>query len=280
MTPRSHARLGVLGLAMALLYASVLWYGLRRPHLSTWWSLPPDPVGSAPWQAPATDSIPTDSLKTDARSELIRQGRRIFMATPQFASDHAHAQLSCSDCHIEGGIRPYASPMVGLPRIFPTFNQRAGRVISLAERIQECFVRSENGTPPDPQGREVRALLAYIDWISTPQPTRRKFVGRGLVTLPVLTPDPARGQRIYLSQCAGCHGIAGAGLTPQFPPLWGPDAFNDGAGMNKISKMAAFVQHNMPQNRPGTLTPQQAWDVAAYIHSQPHPAFNPAYKHY
>ena len=271
---RKHSIL-LLSLCILALYGSVLRFGLSRPHLATGWSQPVAPVGTMPWHAPATDSIPTD-----AQGETIREGRRIFMATPLFASDHARALISCSNCHMEGGLRPYASPMVGLPRIFPTWNKRAGRVISLAERIQECMVRSENGTPLDPQGREMRALLAYIDWVSTPQPTRRKFVGRGLVVLPVLTPDPQRGQRLYVAQCAGCHGAAGAGYTPQFPPLWGPDAYNDGAGMNNTAKMAAFVYHNMPQNRPGTLSPQDAWDVAAFVHSQPHPAFNPAFKHY
>jgi thiosulfate dehydrogenase len=264
-----------LSLLIAALYGSVLWFGLSGPHLATWWTQPTAPAGTMPWHAPATESIPTD-----AQGELIREGRRIFIATPQFAADHARSLVSCSDCHMGEGIRPYAAPMVGLPAIFPTYNKRAGRVISLSERIQECFVRSENGTPLDPQGREMHALLAYIDWLSTPQPTRRKFIGRGLVNLPVLTPNPARGQRLYAFQCAGCHGTTGAGYTPQFPPLWGPDAFNDGAGMNQIPKMAAFIQHNMPQNRPGTLNAQDAWDLADYIHSQPHPAFNPAYQHY
>ncbi len=40
--------------------------------------------------------------------------------------------------------------------------------------------------------------------------------------------------------------------------------------MNQIAKMAAFVQHNMPQNAPDTLTPQEAYDVAAFVHSKPH----------
>ena len=265
----------LLGLLVAAIYGAILSLGLSHPRLSTWWSLPAEPRGTMPWHAPSIESVPAD-----AQGELIRAGRRIFIATPEFASDHARALVSCSDCHMQGGIRPYASPMVGLPAVFPTYNKRAGRVISLAERIQECFVRSENGTPLDPQGREMRALLAYIDWLSTPQPARRKFSGRGLVAMPALTPDPTRGQRLYVAQCAGCHGANGAGYTPQFPPLWGPDAYNDGAGMNQISKMAAFVFHNMPQNRPGTITEQQAWDVAAFIHSQPHPAFNPAYRHY
>jgi len=64
------------------------------------------------------------------------------------------------------------------------------------------------------------------------------------------------------------------------PALWGPESFNDGAGMNGISKMARFVQFNMPQNRRGTLSAQDAYDVAAYIHAQPRPRFNSAYKNY
>ena len=104
------------------------------------------------------------------------------------------------------------------------------------------------------------------------------FVGRGLITLPQLKPDPVRGASVYTTQCAGCHGDHGEGKVPLFPPLWGPSSFNDGAGMNSIEKMAPFVQHNMPQNRTGVLSAQDAFDVSAYIHSQPRPAFNQAYK--
>ncbi len=50
--------------------------------------------------------------------------------------------------------------------------------------------------------------------------------------------------------------------------------------MNDITKMAAFVQHNMPQNRMGILSPQEAFDISAYIHSQPRPAFNHAFERF
>ena len=73
---------------------------------------------------------------------------------------------------------------------------------------------------------------------------------------------------------AVCHGAEGAGKLPTAPALWGPDSYSDGAGMNQIPKMAAFVQHNMPQNQPDSLTPQEAYDVATYIHSKPHVVFN------
>ena len=50
--------------------------------------------------------------------------------------------------------------------------------------------------------------------------------------------------------------------------------------MNKPQKMEPFVFYNMPQNAPGTLTAQETYDVAAYIHTKPHPKFNPAYRGY
>ena len=262
------------GLGIAALYLGVLGIGFSHPNLRTY-APPTAPPNTLGWKAPSSEDIPAG-----APGELIRSGRRIFRATPWFASDHAGNKLSCGDCHLAGGIAPYSSPLVGVPELFPMYNSRAGHVISLEDRIQECFTRSENGAPIDYNGPEMRALVAYIEWLSKPEPGRKKFAGRGLVKLPALTPDPRRGALIYGEQCAGCHGTNGAGLVPQFPPLWGPDSFNDGAGTNQIPKMAAFIEHNMPQNRTGTLTAQQAYDVAGYIHQQPRPAFNPAFKNY
>jgi len=59
------------------------------------------------------------------------------------------------------------------------------------------------------------------------------------------------------------------------PPLWGPDSFNDGAGMARLITIANFVHFNMPH---GTdyldprLTTEDAWDVAAYVVSRPRPS--------
>jgi len=88
-----------------------------------------------------------------------------------------------------------------------------------------------------------------------------------------LNGDAAKGSKIYADQCAVCHGNDGKGKLPLIPAVWGPDSYSDGAGMHQIPKMAAFVQHNMPQNDPGTLTPQDAYDVSAYVHSMPHTQF-------
>jgi thiosulfate dehydrogenase len=276
--PRAIFALGLT--AIGIVYAATIDIGLHVRDLSVLSRLPTVSAESAlrvkpAWVAPSSASIPSGP-----HGDSIRRGRLLFNETPLYATHNASAKLSCANCHAEGGIQPFASPVVGVPATFPQFNQRAGHVISLEDRIQECFVRSENGKPLDYKGADMKALVDYIDWLSTPEPSRKKYIGRGLVNIPDLTPDPAHGEKIYTAQCAGCHGVNGEGRPHFFPPLWGPDSFNDGAGMHGTRKMAAFVQHNMPQNRMGILSAQDAWDVSAYIHTQPRPAFNTAYKNF
>jgi thiosulfate dehydrogenase len=228
-----------------------------------------------PWKPPSPDTIPQGPL-----GDSIRLGRLIFTQTPKYAGKYVGDQLSCSDCHLTAGTAPFAAPVVGLPGLFPMFNKRANRVITLADRIQECFLRSESGRPLAYDAPEMTALLAYMQWLSQGQPTGQEFPGRGLVHLPELTPNVQHGEQVYMQQCSGCHGKNGAGMPLAVPPVWGPGAYNDGAGMNGVPNMAAFVQHNMPADKPGSLSAQDSYDVAAFIHSKPHTAFNQAYVRY
>jgi thiosulfate dehydrogenase len=275
MAPMAH-RLTILAAAFtAIVYAGAVAIGLRVHDLSVLTVVP-----FATPQPHAVNWHPPHAIPAGPRGDSIRRGALLFNETPLFASDHANAKLSCASCHAEGGIQPFASPIVAVPALFPMFNERAGHMISLKDRIQECFVRSENGTPLDYESSEMKAIVDYIDWLSQPEPNRKPYLGRGLVKLPALEPNPTHGAAIYAIHCAGCHGNDGRGKMPLFPPLWGPESFNDGAGMNGIPKMAAFVQHNMPQNRPGILSAQDAYDVAAFIHAQPRPTFNQVYKHF
>ncbi|MBS1855362.1 MAG: c-type cytochrome [Acidobacteria bacterium] len=227
------------------------------------------PAKSAAWTAPDPSTIPPGPA-----GDSIRLGAHIFEETPKYAQAFVGNRLSCGDCHIQGGTAPWSGPMVGLPGLFPMFNERAKRVISLEDRIQDCFQRSENGRPIPWNGPEMIALLSYIQWLSKGQPAGVAFHGRGLEKLPDLRGDAAAGATVYSQQCAGCHGADGAGKPPILPAVWGPDSYNQGAGMNQVKKMAAFVHHNMPQNHPGTLTPQQAYDVSAYVASKPHSPFH------
>jgi thiosulfate dehydrogenase len=255
------------------LVCSAVFFWVVQPHQTR--AAQQDDNTTERWTAPSQDTIPKGPL-----GESIRLGRLIFTQTPKYASAYVGNQLSCSHCHLSAGTAALAAPMVGLPGLFPMFNQRANRVITFAERLEECFVRSENGKPLPYDSQEMTALIAYIQWLSQGQPAGKPFPGRGLVRLPELTSDVEHGAQTYSQQCSACHGKEGGGNGPMLPPLWGPGAYNEGAGINGVAKMAAFVQHNMPQNKPGSLSAQDAFDVAAYIRSKPHAAFNQVYKIY
>jgi thiosulfate dehydrogenase len=227
------------------------------------------------WAPPDPSTIPAGP-----EGDSIRAGMSIFNQTSRYAAPYVGNKLSCTDCHLGGGTQAYASPMVGMPGIFPMYNTRARKVISLEDRVQECFTRSENGRPLQYNGPEMIAVVSYIHWLSIGQVDGKAFLGRGFVKLPAFTADPVHGQKIYTDRCAACHGTDGAGKPPILPALWGPDSYNDGAGMSQVPKMAAFVQHNMPQNHPGTLTAQESYDVAAYVNGKPRPKFNQDYSGY
>lgn len=96
--------------------------------------------------------------------------------------------------------------------------------------------------------------------------------GLGIAAIEPLGPDTVRGAGVYRSICAACHGADGeGGAVPRAPALWGERSYSIGASMARIERAAAFVRHNMPFNAPGSLTDQQAWDVAAYINRKPRP---------
>jgi thiosulfate dehydrogenase len=80
---------------------------------------------------------------------------------------------------------------------------------------------------------------------------------------------------VFTAQCALCHGAQGQGQKSGkhyvFPPLWGADSYNWGAGMHRLPLAAGFIKANMPLGQGGSLSDQQAWDVAAFINSQPRP---------
>jgi thiosulfate dehydrogenase len=215
-----------------------------------------------------------------SQEQLVRQGKLIFDDTPRYATQWTGNVLTCTDCHRLSGTLPYATPLTATAGRYPRFSKRAGHVVTLQQRIQECFVRSENGKPLPVNSAQMKALAAYIQSISANGDKGKTSEYLPLVSLPALKGNPIRGKVLYADQCAACHQANGEGRPEAYPPVWGSNSYNDGAGMSHNAKFAAWIQYNMPVQRPNTLSAQQAWDIAAYVNSQPRPKFNDAYKTY
>jgi thiosulfate dehydrogenase len=208
--------------------------------------------------------------------KLVLYGRDILSHTARYAGKNVKADMSCTSCHLQNGTKARALSLVGVYSRFPQYNIRAGRVISLEDRIAECFLYSMNGTPPAYTSREMESIVAYLAYLSAgsvlgsaPDAT---LIGREIAAPSV--PKPSRGKAIYAQNCSACHQSDGRGISGSFPPLWGSKSFNDGAGMHRISRMATFVKYNMPLGAPNSLNAQEAYDVAAYVLAHPRPAFD------
>jgi thiosulfate dehydrogenase len=228
------------------------------------------------WMPPDVSKIPAG-----AEGESILYGMHLFEETPRYAPKNNTNELACGSCHLQGGTMSYGIALVGAPSWFPMWSVRAKKNITLEDRIQECETRSESGLPFEAGGREIKALSDYMQWITDQAAAQGVAPVRGVdAKIPDLKGDAVQGEAIFKQQCQQCHGEDGAGVNGVLPALWGPGSFNNGAGMGQAKKMAGFVLHNMPQNNPGKLTPQEAWDVSTYITSKPHSAYNPAYDIY
>jgi thiosulfate dehydrogenase len=228
---------------------------------------------------PALLGPPADSIPEGPIGDAIRLGEKIMTQTPIFATQYSGNALNCTSCHLDGGRRPYASPLVGIWGVFPEYRSRSGGVQGLQDRINDCFERSMNGRALPFDSDEMHGLLAYMQWLSKGVPTGQDGPGRGFQRIRSLQPpDPERGKQIYADKCAACHGPEGQGVygargETLYPPLWGPRSFNIGAGLARVNTAAAFVKSNMPLAQGGTLTEQEAFDVAAYFTHEPRPDF-------
>ena len=228
----------------------------------------------APFIVPDVSTIPKGPL-----GEAILKGKDLLSNTRELLPKNVGNGLNCTNCHLKDGTVPYASPWVGLWGVFPEYLSRDAKVISLSDRINDCFQRSMNGSPISYASKEMMNMLSYMRWLSTGVPAGQDVVGRGFIKINTgLTPDASAGKSLYAQKCSSCHGQNGTGLKNTdggyvFPPLWGSQSFNDGAGMSKTYTAAAFIKHNMPLGQEGTLTDQEAVDIAQFITHQPRPVF-------
>src|SRR4029077_16959205 len=104
--------------------------------------------------------------------------------------------------------------------------------------------------------------------------------------------DADRGEALFVGRCTSCHGPdgqgdgggdkkpgplggpgarkdGGGGKKPG--PVGGPESGNDGAGAARVYTLAGIIRYSMPYLDPGSLTDEEAQQVARFIPSKPRP---------
>ena len=224
------------------------------------------------WRAPTAADAPRD-----AYGDAVRLGEKLLTETAATAPQHVGNNLACSNCHLDAGRKAGAAPLWAAFVNFPAFRKKNGEINSFQKRVQDCFLYSMNGNPPALGSRELLAIESYAAYMARGLPSGVSPAGRGFpkIAAPATPADVTRGSAVYAEKCATCHGSDGAGQASDgkivYPPLWGARSYNWGAGMATIDKAAAFIRANMPLGQEGSLTIQQAWDVATFIDSQVRP---------
>ena len=224
-------------------------------------------------QTAAAAAVPDSVIPDGPFGDAVRRGRAILLATRDSLPSHVGNQLRCTSCHLDAGRRE-SGTWIGVFARYPQYRARSGIVETIEYRVNDCFRRSMNGTALDPASGEMRDIVAYFAFLSRGAPVGTATVAPGarLQKWAAFTPDTAAGASLFSATCAKCHGASGEG-TAVAPPVWGPKSYNVGAGMSRVRTAADFIQRSMPFDAPGTLSDQQAVDVAAYVNAQPRPDY-------
>ena len=241
-------------------------------------SAPPTPQQTAPVAAASSARTPAGSPVTFAESAIpdgplgisIRRGLALVEHTPDSLATYVGGNLRCTSCHLDRGLRPNAAPLAGVHNRFPKYIDRSGAVVPIEDRVNYCFTRSLAGRALPPRSREMVDIVAYLAFISQGTPAGGHVAGEGMPKMSALASDSGRGHGLFAANCARCHGADGAGIA-LVPAVWGPRSFSVGASMARVERAASFIRHNMPFDKPGTLTDQQAYDVAAYVNAHARP---------
>ncbi len=234
------------------------------------------------WTPPDTSQIPNDEM-----GELIRYGRKLIVHTSVYLGPRGKIQqisngMNCDNCHINAGTEFWGNNFSRVASSYPEYRSRSGQYVSIAGRVNGCMERSLNGKPLDTTSHEMMAIVAYLKWIGKNVTPKEQVSGTGIQRLPYLQrpADPERGRIVFMAKCEICHRKNGEGKFNDdsteylYPPLWGKNSYNIGAGMYRISTFAGYVKNNMPFGATyhnSQLSIEEAWDVAAFVNSQPRP---------
>ena len=277
-TGNFYLRKGIAAMAFLFLFLSVVLFscgtGPEKKSLS-------QTEEEAPWHG-------WNKYQIKPEDTLVQLGRALIENTSYYLGPKGTIAaisngMNCQNCHLDGGTLPWSNNYSAVVSTYPKFRDRSGSLETIPKRVNDCFERSLNGKALDTSSLEMQAIVAYLHWLGDDIPKGKKPKGSGIMDLPYLdrAADPVKGKTTYQAKCQSCHGADGQGQPNiegygyAYPPLWGKNSYNIGAGLFRLSRFAGYVKNTMPFGQTDYHAPQlsneEAWDLAAFINSQPRP---------
>lgn len=227
----------------------------------------------------------TNKIPNTAEGELIKYGRKLISNTAVYIGPDGLAgkflgnKMNCNNCHLNAGTRLKGLNFYNTFPSYPQYRGRENKVLTIADRINNCIERPHNGVPMPVDSKEMKAMVAYMKWVSENAPEGYEPVTDKKVNmdLPEIAADYVAGGVLYEKHCKSCHGADGQGVwnadssTYTYPPLWGKYAYQRGSSMHRVIKSANFIMANMPYltampDKP-MLTYTEAINIAAFINN-------------
>ena len=224
----------------------------------------------------------TNELKNDEWGTMVKYGLRLIQQTSYYigpegvVSKNLNNKMNCTNCHLNNGTKPYGLNFFNSHKTYPQYRARENKILSMADRVNNCIERPHSGKPLPLDAKEMTAIVSYIKWIGEKyNPEIHEGHSLKYVEHKGLMSDSKRGEAVYIKHCKTCHQENGEGLfnaektTYTYPPLWGKMSYQEGSSMHRVLKAASFIKYNMPNNNATldkpVLTDQEAIDVAAFV---------------
>ncbi len=110
---------------------------------------------------------------TEPQLEKAIQGGQALFAHETFGGNG----MTCQSCHVDGGIGSGKMPtgaaipsLANAATIFPRFNPRANKVVTLEDQLRNCIAGALKGTPPAYGSEQLTQLVSYVASLAQGKP--------------------------------------------------------------------------------------------------------------
>lgn len=224
----------------------------------------------------------TSKIPHSKTGEEIRYGFKLFTQTAYYLGPEGKVmqltgnKMNCKNCHLDNGMRPMSNSLIETYLKYPQYRSREGAVLTIEDRINNCFERPMNGKYLPYDSREMRAMVAYMRWMCEGRVASYEEDSFHLGKIKLIDREAsiAKGAMVYKDKCQTCHGADGQGeltadkVSYKYPPLWGKYSYAQGSSMHRLITASRFVKWSMPwldHRTAPQLTDEQVFDVVAFI---------------